>query len=100
MRLQDHMEIELKLTVLGDSPNAVLDAVATLECLGNGRLGPPVEHRLLDVYWDIPDLSMRARHLSLRLRQIDDALVFTVKGGTSSSEGLFQRYELEIPATA
>jgi inorganic triphosphatase YgiF len=42
---------------------------------------------------------MRDQHLSLRLRQIDDRLVFTAKGGTSNSDGLFRRYELEVPAT-
>lgn len=99
MRLQDHVEVELKLTVVGDDPDAVLDQVAELNSIADLRLGPPETHRLHDLYWDFPDRSMRNQHLSLRLRQIDDRQVFTAKGGTSSSDGLFRRYELEVPAT-
>lgn len=99
MRLQDNLEVEFKLSVTGDDPDALLDEVARLPELGHLRLGPPTEHRLRDVYWDLPDGSLRDRHLSLRLRQIDDRTLFTVKGGTSNSEGLFRRYELEVPAT-
>jgi inorganic triphosphatase YgiF len=99
MRLQDNLEIELKLTVTGDDPDALLDEVARLDGLGPLRLGPAEDHRLRDIYWDLPDGGLHALKLSLRLRQIDDRLVFTAKGGTSHSEGLFRRYELEVPAT-
>jgi len=100
MRLQDNLEVELKLTVTGDHPDALLDEIAALDRLGSLRLGAGAEHRLRDIYWDWPDFGMRAQHLSLRLRQIDDRHVFTAKGGTSNSDGLFRRYELEAPATA
>jgi inorganic triphosphatase YgiF len=99
MRLQDNLEVELKLCVTGDDPDALLDEVAKLRQLGALRLESAGDHRLRDVYWDLPDGGMRALKLSLRLREIDDRLVFTAKGGTSSSEGLFRRYELEVPAT-
>src|SRR3954451_11364410 len=99
MRLQDHVELELKLTVVSDQPDTVLDQVARLDSIADLRLGPTQPHRLHDLYWDLPDGSLRARHLSLRLRQIDDRPVFTAKGGTSSDGGLFRRYELEVPAT-
>jgi inorganic triphosphatase YgiF len=99
MRLQDHVEVELKLTVVAEDADAVLDAVARLVRVGSFRLGPPDPHRLYDIYWDLPDRSLRAQHLSLRLRQIDDRLVFTAKGGTCSHRGLFRRNELEVPAT-
>jgi inorganic triphosphatase YgiF len=99
MRLQDHVEVELKLTVVSDDPDTVLDRVEELEQIGPLSFGPPVHHLLHDLYWDLPDFSLRARHLSIRLRQIDDRLVFTAKGGTSSADGLFRRYELEVPAT-
>jgi inorganic triphosphatase YgiF len=99
MRLEDNFEVELKLSVTGDNPDALLDEVAELRQLGSVRLSPGAGHRLRDIYWDFPDGGLRSRKLSLRLRQIDDRQVFTVKGNTSSSEGLFRRYELEIPAT-
>jgi inorganic triphosphatase YgiF len=99
MRLEDNLEVELKLSVIGDDPGALLDEVAELRQLGSLRLGPTGDHQLRDVYWDLPDRSLRTRRLSLRLRQIDDRTVFTAKGGTSNSDGLFRRYELEVPAT-
>jgi len=99
MRLQDNLEIELKLSVTGDDPDALLDEVARLDGLGGLKLGPVQEHRLRDIYWDLPNGGMRASRVSLRLRQIDDRLVFTAKGGTSHDEGIFRRYELEVPAT-
>ena len=99
MRLQDHVELELKLTAVGPDPDAVLDQVARLDRLGSLSLGPSIPHQVHDIYWELPDGSLHVNHLSLRLRTIDDRLVFTAKGGTSSSEGLFRRYELEVPAT-
>src|SRR5688500_15047040 len=99
MRLQDNLEVELKLSVIGDDPDALLDEIAGLRNLGGMRLEPADDHQLRDVYWDLPDGGLRAHHLSLRLRQIDNQTVFTAKGGTSNSDGLFRRDELEVPAT-
>jgi inorganic triphosphatase YgiF len=100
MHLQDNLEVELKLSVTGDDPEAFLNEIAALPELGGMRLGPPSAHRLHDIYWDIEDGGLDAHKLSLRLRDIDGQLVFTVKGGSTSSAGLFSRYELEVPATA
>ena len=52
MRLQDHVELELKLTVVGPDPDGFLAQVARLDRIGPISLGPAVEHQLLDVYWD------------------------------------------------
>jgi hypothetical protein len=99
MRLQDNLEVELKLSVIGDDPDALLNDVAALREIAALRLEPAGDHALRDIYWDLPDGGLRNTHLSLRLRQIDDHQVFTAKGGTSNSDGLFRRYELEVPAT-
>ena len=98
-RLEDHSEVELKLTVVGDDPDGLLDAVATLERLGEYDLGRPRRHRLRDIYWDTPERGLREHGLTLRLRRMDDQALFTAKGGTSARDGLFRRYELERPAT-
>src|SRR3712207_1547701 len=98
-RLEDHSEVELKLTVVGDDPDGLLDAVATLDRLGDYGLGLTRRHRLRDVYWDTPERRLREHGLTLRLRRMDDQVLFTAKGGTSSKDGLFRRYELERPAT-
>ena len=99
MRLEDNLEIELKLSVIGDDPDALLDDVATLREIAALRLESSDGHALRDIYWDLPNGDLRTARLSLRLRQVDDRQVFTVKGGTSNSDGLFRRYELEVPAT-
>lgn len=99
MRLQDNLEVELKLSVTGDNPGDLLDEVAGLDTLAGLKLGPVQDHHLRDIYWDRPDGELRGLKLSLRLRQIDDRLVITAKGGTSNSQGIFRRYELEVPAT-
>jgi len=99
MRLQDNLEVELKLTVTGENPDTLLDDVARLDELGSLRLSSASDHQLRDIYWDLPDGGLRNQKLSLRLRHIDDRVVFTVKGGTSNSDGIFRRYELEVPAT-
>jgi inorganic triphosphatase YgiF len=99
MRLQDNLEVELKLSVIGDDPDALLDEVAALREIAALRLEPSEDHALRDIYWDLPDGGLQHSRLSLRLRQIDDHQVFTAKGGTSNSDGLFRRYELEVPAT-
>ena len=98
-RLEDHSEIELKLTVVGDDPDGLLDAVATLARLGEYELGQLRRHRLRDVYWDTPKRQLRKHGLTLRLRRMNDQVLFTAKGGTSAKDGLFRRYELERPAT-
>lgn len=99
MRLQDNFEVELKLSIVGDDPDALLNEIASLTTLAGMQLQNAQNHLLRDTYWDLPDGSLRAHKLSLRLRYMDDHPVFTVKGGTSSSDGLFRRYELEVPAT-
>jgi inorganic triphosphatase YgiF len=98
-RLEDHSEIELKLTVIGDDPDGLLDAVARLERLGEYELGLLRRHRLRDVYWDTPARGLREHGLTLRLRRMNDQVLFTAKGGTSAKDGVFRRYELERPAT-
>ena len=98
-RLEDHSEVELKLTVVGDDPDGLLDAVATLDRLGDYELGRLDRRRLRDVYWDTPKRQLRHHGLTLRLRRQDDQVLFTAKGGTSSKDGVFRRYELERPAT-
>ncbi len=98
-RLEDHSEVELKLTVVGGDPGGLLDAVAALDRLGEYALGPVRRHRLRDVYWDTPRKLLREHGLTLRLRRMDDQLLFTAKGGTTARDGLFRRHELERPAT-
>jgi inorganic triphosphatase YgiF len=74
-RLEDHSEVELKLTVVGDDPDGLLDAVATLDRLGEYELGPVRRHRLRDVYWDTPEKRLREHGLTIRLRRMDPSSV-------------------------
>ncbi len=99
-RLSERDEVEFKLSVVGEHPQATLDAVRRLERVGNQRLGPPIAHQIHDLYWDTDDRALGARGLTLRLRELDSALMFTAKGGGTADSGLFRRQELELPADA
>jgi inorganic triphosphatase YgiF len=99
-RISDTPEIEYKLAVIGDDPQATFDAVGRLDQLAGQRLGPPTRHLIHDRYWDTDDRALGSQRVTLRLREIDGALKFTLKGGGSSSSGLFERQELELPADA
>ena len=90
------MEIEFKLAVLDP---AVFDELRTRTELAGYRLEPGGTHRLRDRYVDTAGQDLQRLRWTLRLRQLDDRLLFTVKRDHSSEAGLFSRDELELPAT-
>ncbi|MFZ4538985.1 CHAD domain-containing protein [Propionivibrio sp.] len=58
----------------------------------------PQKYRLLNTYYDTPELDLRRRGIALRLRRKDQAVwLMTVKGGDSGAGGLAQRSEWEAP---
>jgi triphosphatase len=86
------IERELKLT--GTLPN--LEHVAQIA--GVGLCFERVEHQV-NTYFDTPDLKLRQRGISLRLRRIAGASgVFTLKGSSSVQNGWHSKEELEIDA--
>lgn len=98
MDLSDRQEVELKLAVVGASPRQLFGEIERLAELDGRQLTPPERHRIHDLYWDTPSRDLGRRHLTLRLRDIDGQLRFTAKGNSRSTQGLFRRDEMELPA--
>lgn len=55
--------------------------------------------RLLNTYFDTPDLSLQHRHMAVRERLAGDQWLLTVKTAGRSENGLSRRQEWEAPTT-
>jgi len=66
-------EIEAKLRVRSDAPEAVFARIASLRRLAGMALREVGSRRQRDLYWDTPAGALRARRAGLRLRWIGDA---------------------------
>lgn len=85
-------EIELKLTLAPKDARA-LPGHPLLAALA------PRRHRLLNTYYDTPDLALKARRVAMRFRKIGWQWLLTVKSAEPASGGLAMRSEWEHPAT-
>jgi triphosphatase len=84
-------EIELKLT-LSPRDGRALPGHPLLA----GRT--PKQRRLLNTYYDTPDLLLKQRRIALRFRKIGWQWLLTVKSAEPASGGLAVRSEWEYPA--
>lgn len=84
-------EIELKLTL---SP-ADARALPTHPLLAEQT---PRRRRLLNTYYDTPDLALKAGRVALRFRKAGSQWLLTVKSAEAASGGLAMRSEWEYPA--
>ena len=91
--MADGVEAELKVAVdaAGASRLARLSALPGLSVAAKG------DKRLVSTYFDTPDLSLRARGISLRLRRSGRSGEQTVKFSGSFSLGLAERPEFNVP---
>ena len=84
-------ETELKLS---------LDAQAVPQLLSHPLLAAPaLPQRLLNTYFDTPDLALQARRMAVRERLAGDKWLLTVKTAGRSTGGLSRRQEWEGPTT-
>ncbi len=84
-------ETELKLT---------LDAHDLPRLLTHPLLAAPAQvQRLLNTYFDTPDLALQARRMAVRERQAGEQWLLTVKTAGHSDGGLSRRREWEGPTT-
>lgn len=88
----DDREIELKLRV---TP-ADLARIEALPDLAQGFGGRPAV-TLESVYYDTPDLRLRRRDVTLRVRRQEEGFLQTVKSGRDRQDGLTSRGEWEVP---
>jgi triphosphatase len=85
------METELKLTLTEQDLPRLL-AHPLLANTGE-------KHRLLNTYFDTPDLALQQARMAVRERLAGDQWLLTVKTAGHSSQGLSRRQEWEGPTT-
>ncbi len=91
--MADGIEAELKVAV--DAAGASrLARIASLQGLNVTSKG---DKRLVSTYFDTPDLALRAKGISLRLRRAGRSGEQTVKFSGSFSLGLAERPEFNVP---
>jgi triphosphatase len=84
-------ELELKLALTEDE----LRALGSWQAPERFQSGPPAVQTLRSIYFDTPDGRLRNLHLSLRVRQIGDHWVQTLKSETGLRKGVSHPEELE-----
>ncbi|MES2258190.1 MAG: CHAD domain-containing protein [Pseudomonadota bacterium] len=92
------METELKLKVA--QPD--MSRLRHHPLLADLAISVPVEHRLLDTYYDTPKLDLWHNGLTLRVRKDGDTWIQTVKTAAQSSASLHERgeWECDLPGPA
>ncbi len=92
-------EIELKLTA--PDPDLLQD-LATVQRIDGAVVTPEATETLRSIYYDTPDLRLRKRGVALRVRQIGNRFVQSVKGANSGGGSLQRRFEWEatVPTMA
>ena len=89
------METELKLKVPADE----LERLRRHPMLAGRALGEPVEHHLVDTYYDTPERTLWKAGLSLRVRADGGRWIQTVNTAHDASGSLHRRgeWECELP---
>lgn len=85
------METELKLKVPADE----LERLRRHPMLAGRALGEPVEHHLVDTYYDTPERALWQAGLTLRVRADGGRWIQTVKSANEASGSLHRRGEWE-----
>lgn len=96
----DKVEVEAKLVVLGDDPQAIFDALRSREEFAGLRAGPFAEYEIHDCYFDFEDAALEREGSALRLRERAESgerqQLLALKGPGSQLEGhRIERLELE-----
>jgi len=90
-----HLEIETKLVILSDAPEAIADEIARLESLGGHQLRRAESVTVHDLYFDTTDLQLERHGLALRMRSTQSRQLLTLKGPEVTIGSTMQREELE-----
>jgi len=90
-----HLEIETKLVILSDAPEAIAEEIARLESLGGHQLRRAESVTVHDLYFDTPDLQLESRGLALRMRSIQSRQLLALKGPEVTIGSTMRREELE-----
>jgi inorganic triphosphatase YgiF len=88
------MEIEAKFRVDDD---LIFQRLPRLGAIGNFRLvAAPRPEDQHNVYFDTADGRLRSQHYGLRVRDLGDRRIATLKGAAQVQDGLYERDEWEV----
>lgn len=88
------MELEAKFRVDDDQP---FDELRALTALGPFRLVlEPTPEDQRNTYFDTADDRLRTQRYGLRIRDLGDRRIATLKGASSAREGVYERDEWEV----
>jgi len=91
---EPHQEVEIKLRCPRNKVEAFLEHPVLHALDGHHR---PERLRMVNIYYDTPDLLLRRSKVALRLRRIDNDWVQTLKAPGRRQGGLSSRKEWEMP---
>src|SRR5439155_4524197 len=93
-KVQTHLEIEAKFRVDDDR---VFPQLLGLTTIGPFQLVPsPGAEEQRNRYFDTADGRLRNRRYGLRIRDLGDRRIATLKRGASAREGMYERDEWEV----
>lgn len=87
-------EVELKLSI---SPNFVTENFKIEDLSVLKKAESKGQEQLLSIYYDTPDLALKAAQIALRTRRTPQGWVQTIKYGGHVIAGLHTRQEIEFP---
>ena len=90
---EPHEEVEIKLKCPRHKVEAFLEHPVLHALDGHAR---PERHRMINIYYDTPDFTLRKSKVALRLRRIDNEWVQTLKAPGKRQGGLSSRKEWEM----
>lgn len=94
--MSKNIELELKLAI--DQEHVA--AFRRLPFLREKALGAPRRRKLLNIYFDTPDLALKNHAMALRARRVGGKWLQTLKTAGEVTAGPQQRGEWEFPANA
>lgn len=88
-------EIEIKLELTAEQWRRLRDRIRS-EAEGEGAAAQPLQTRTLrSIYFDTPTWALRKAGMALRVRQVDDRWIQTLKAARSLDGGISRSFEIE-----
>lgn len=100
MNRPEETEIEIKLVVISDRTEEILERIAASGEFAGFSLVSMAEQSIRDIYFDTPAHALRAVDLALRLRRVNWTSVLGLKGKSRRVGNAVERFEVERPWSA
>lgn len=73
-------EVEAALVIVSGQPRTLIDRLVGLERVAEYALSPASDHVIHDTYFDTANTALARKGFALRIRQVDDRTLVTLKG--------------------